>query len=86
MNTVLKAWYLYAIIAWSPGPLLPEDQKTLVFGFDHSSDCTGLALQIADQMKSAQVLFRFKTLQCVSCAELYEDASKCPIDRPQKKR
>lgn len=75
---MFKQFILYAVLAWQVPPLMNENQKTLIFQFDHDDDCKSIVQQITKTMKAEQGLpFRFKTLSCIPCHELFEDAH-CP--------
>lgn len=72
---VFKPYILYAVLAWQVPPLMTESQKTLVFDFAHEDDCKSVVQQIIKTMKAEQGLpFRFKTLQCSRCEDLFEES------------
>jgi len=74
----VKAWYLYSVITFQtiPGPLMPVEQKTIIFGFELAKECMSIANQIDGQLKAIPgVPFKLKLMQCFACKELY--GSKC---------
>jgi hypothetical protein len=73
----LKPWILYVILAWSPNPILPEGQKTVMLHFQSFDECTSIANQVDMQIKDGPAPFRVKALACYPCTEIFKDG--CPV-------
>jgi hypothetical protein len=74
----MKPWIFYIIIAWkaAPGPLIPEEQKTIVLEFTYQSECLSIAAQTEALLKRHAPQVRIKQLSCLACTQLY-DKAKC---------
>jgi hypothetical protein len=79
----VKTWILYIVVVWSTGPLDPGGQKTLLFEFDHLSECQSIADQVDRQIKEARSIFGLKQISCLRCTALFSK-DNCPA--PSKKR
>src|SRR5262245_30742591 len=70
-NGTMKPWIFYVILAWQIGPLVPEEQKTLILQFDSLKECLSIADQVDQQIKQMQSIFHLKQISCLSCESLY---------------
>lgn len=87
MDPILKPWLLYVIIGWHvvPGPgalglgVLTENQRTVVIGFDHKTECFSVSKQVGEQVQQTQgAPFFLKANVCLPCQDIVEDKSRCP--------
>jgi hypothetical protein len=78
-----KAWLFYITVAWSPGPLLPDDQKTVMLQFDSPKECQSVAMQIQEQIAATRGALRIANIGCYQCAAVM-DKGRCPA--PKKKK
>ena len=78
--STLKAWVLYVILTWSPGPLLPDNQKTILLQFKSHDECSSIANQVSDHVKAMPLPFTIKALECYPCREVFKE--RCPDAAP----
>ena len=67
----MKPWIFYVILAWQIGPLVPEEQKTLILQFDSRKECQSIAEQVELQINQMRSIFHLKEVRCLSCESLY---------------
>jgi hypothetical protein len=75
---MMKPWIFYLIVAWqpAPGPLIPEEQKTVTLEFSSQSECLNIAAQMESLLKQHAPQVRIEQLSCLACTQLY-DKEKC---------
>lgn len=66
----MKPYLLYIILAWQAGPLLPQEQKTILVQFDSRTECVSVGNQIIEQVKAAKSIFFLKEITCRRCTDI----------------
>ena len=79
----MKPWLLYIVLAWQVGPLLPEEQKTIIIQFDSPTECRSVAMQVAQQTKEARSIFYLKGIECKRCIEVGDKRRCRPTAAPK---
>ena len=79
---MMKAWIFYIVLGWQSGPLLPEEQKTIVLQFDSATDCRSIVSQVEFTMKQSSAPFKVKHIACYKCLEIYEAKMCAPLPKP----
>jgi hypothetical protein len=84
---LLKAWLFYVTVVWSPGPLLPDNQKTVMLQFESSKECQSIAAQVKEQIDASGGALRVASIGCYPCAQVM-DKARCPTTKaaPPKKK
>lgn len=80
---MFKPWILYVVITWLATPVGPENQKTIILQFDGKKDCMSIVKQVKDQINNELIVpFKFKTLVCVPCTDLY--GARCSVNKGKR--
>jgi hypothetical protein len=77
---LFKPWLFYVAVVWSPGPLLPDSQKTVMLQFDSPKECRSIAAQVREQIEATGGALRIARIGCYPCAEVMEK-SRCPATK-----
>jgi hypothetical protein len=84
---LFKPWLFYITVVWSPGPLLPDNQRTVMLQFDSAKECQSIASQVQEQIEATAGALRVGRIGCYPCAEVM-DKGRCPAMKkasPKKK-
>jgi hypothetical protein len=79
-----KEWLFYVTIAWSPGPLLPENHKTLMLQFSSPTECQSISKQVQEQISNSGAALRVAKIGCYRCAAIM-GKEKCPAPKEKAK-
>lgn len=79
-----KEWLFYITVAWSPGPLLPDNEKTVMLQFNSSAECESISKQVQEQINDSGGALRVTKVGCFRCATIM-DKERCPAPKTKAK-